>query len=174
MVGFYGKFLALLALLLGLEMLEPFQRLVAHPWAGWIATASGSLMALLDPDVRVQGRVLYSLARGFGVSIEAGCNGLEAAIVLLAGVVAFPATAQMRILGALAGGLAVQGANILRVISLYYIGLWNADVFEFAHLYVWQALIMLDVFFVWMLWIGVVARQPDLGQGAAGEHAHVG
>jgi hypothetical protein len=27
------------------------------------------------------------------------------------------------------------------------------DVFEFAHLYVWQALIMLDVLVVWLIWI---------------------
>ena len=31
--------------------------------------------------------------------------------------------------------------------------------FEFAHLYLWQALIMLDVLVVWLLWIRWVGRQ---------------
>ena len=37
-----------------------------------------------------------------------------------------------------------QSAKIVRVISLFYLGQWRLDVFQFAHLYVWQALIMLS------------------------------
>lgn len=48
--------------------------------------------------------------------------------------------------------LAVQGVNLLRIISLFYLGQWRFGVFEFAHLYLWQALIMLDVLVVWLLW----------------------
>ena len=32
------------------------------------------------------------------------------------------------------------------------------SVFEFAHQYVWQALIMLDVLIVWLLWVRTVPR----------------
>ena len=53
---------------------------------------------------------------------------------------------------------AVQAANLLRVISLYYVGQWNRDVFEFARLYLWQALIMRDVLVVWLLWLRWVAH----------------
>ena len=51
------------------------------------------------------------------------------------------------------GFLAVQGLNVVRVISLFYLGQWNTQVFNFAHEYLWQALIMLDVLIVWLLWI---------------------
>ena len=37
-------------------------------------------------------------------------------------------------------------------------GKWNQEAFDFAHLYLWQALIMLDVLVVWLLWIRTVAR----------------
>ena len=47
----------------------------------------------------------------------------------------------------------MQGLNIVRVISLFYLGQWNLEVFEWAHLYVWQALIMLDVLVVWLVWV---------------------
>jgi hypothetical protein len=42
-------------------------------------------------------------------------------------------------------------------------------VFEFAHLYMWQALIMLDVLVVWLLWMRVVAKRdkPTPPPGAA-------
>jgi exosortase/archaeosortase family protein len=56
----------------------------------------------------------------------------------------------------------VQGLNVVRVISLFYLGQWNREVFEWAHLYVWQALIMLDVLIVWLLWVRTLPRARDL------------
>jgi hypothetical protein len=35
-------------------------------------------------------------------------------------------------------------------------------VFEFAHLYLWQALIMLDVLVVWLLWVRYLAGHSQL------------
>ena len=40
---------------------------------------------------------------------------------------------------------------------------WHREVFEFAHLYLWQALIMLDVLVVWLLWMRWVARREFAG-----------
>lgn len=118
-------------------------------------------MTLFDGDVISYGRVLQSKATGFGVSIEAGCNGVEAAIILIAGMLAFPANWKLKVTGIAIGVAAIQAANLLRVITLYYLGKWNMDVFEFAHLYLWQALIMLDVLIVWLLWMRAVARRRE-------------
>ena len=52
----------------------------------------------------------------------------------------------------------MQALNVVRVISLFYLGQWNATAFEWAHLYAWQALIMLDVLIVWLIWIGTLPR----------------
>jgi exosortase/archaeosortase family protein len=43
--------------------------------------------------------------------------------------------------------------NIARIISLFYLGQWNMDVFTFIHLYLWPVLIMLDVMIVFMLYL---------------------
>ncbi len=48
----------------------------------------------------------------------------------------------------------------MRVISLFYLGQWNMKVFEWAHLYVWQALIMLDVLVVWLVWVRMLPQVP--------------
>jgi hypothetical protein len=45
-------------------------------------------------------------------------------------------------------------------VSLFYIGQWNLAVFEWAHLYAWQALIMLDALIVWLLWLRLLPRNP--------------
>lgn len=159
MPRFIALFVTVLALLFGIEMLKPVQTAVIHPWTNFLAWFSAQLMTVFDADVLSYGRILQSKATGFGVSIEAGCNGIEAAIILIAGMVAFPAPWKLKLLGIAAGCVAVQAANVLRVISLYYLGKWDKEVFDFAHLYLWQALIMLDVLAVWLLWIRAVAKR---------------
>jgi len=161
MIRFFVLFLVLLAVLFGLELTPPVQDWFVVPWTNTLARVSAGLVTLFDSDVTATGKVLRSTSNGFAVSIEAGCNGVEATLVLLAAMLAFPASWSRKILGLVAGIAAVQGLNIVRVISLFYLGQWNREVFEWAHLYVWQALIMLDVLIVWLLWVRTLPRPGD-------------
>jgi exosortase/archaeosortase family protein len=76
-------------------------------------------------------------------------------------VLAFPSTWRHKLVGLLVGFLAVQGLNVVRVISLFYLGQWNTQVFNFAHEYLWQALIMLDVLIVWLLWVRAGSKSQE-------------
>ncbi len=167
MLRFFLIFLSIQAVLFGLEMLGPVQAAVVHPWTGLVAKASAAIVHFFDPTVISYGRVLQSAKTGFGVSIEPGCNGVEATIVLLAAMIAFPSSWKMKAWGIGLGFIAVQFVNLLRVVSLFFLGQWNFKVFEFAHLYMWQALIMLDVLVVWLLWMRVVARRENPPMPAA-------
>lgn len=158
MVRFFLGFLLLLALLFGVELTPWAQRWVVVPWTDTLAAISAGIVTQFDPAVVAQGNVLQSTRNGFAVSIVAGCNGIEASIVLVAAILAFPATWKRKLVGLAIGIVAVQGLNIIRVISLFYLGQWNFDAFEWAHLYVWQALIMLDVLIVWLLWMRTLPR----------------
>lgn len=157
MTRFVVVFVVLLTALFGLEMLEPVHVSVVEPFTGLVAQVSASLVAPFDDAVISYGRVLQHSGNGFAVSIEAGCNGVEAMIVLFAAVIAFPATWRQRLIALVAGFFAVQAMNILRIISLFYLGQWNTEVFGWMHLYLWPVMIMLDVlvvFFVYLRWIG--------------------
>jgi exosortase H (IPTLxxWG-CTERM-specific) len=85
-------------------------------------------------------------------------------LVLLAGILAYPAPWRSRAIGLAVGAVAIQALNVVRIASLYALGQWNLQWFEWAHLYAWQALIMLDAMLVWMLWIRTLpppaAAQP--------------
>jgi exosortase H (IPTLxxWG-CTERM-specific) len=166
MIRFFVLFLVLLAVLFGVELTPPVQEWLVEPWTSTLARISAGLVTLFDADVIASGKVLRSTSNAFAVSIEAGCNGVEATLVLLAAMLAFPASWGRKVVGLLAGIAAVQGLNVVRVISLFYIGQWNRDVFEWAHLYVWQALIMLDVLIVWLLWVRTLPRGDDAGPPA--------
>lgn len=153
MLRFFIWFLLLLAILFGLELTPPAQNYVVLPWTHALAAISAEIVKFFDSEVIAYGKVLQSFSSPFAVSIEAGCNGIEATIVLLAAILAYPAPWKNKTLGLLIGILAVQGLNIVRIISLFYLGQWNQTVFEWAHLYIWQALIMLDVLIVWLIWL---------------------
>jgi len=153
MIRFFFGFLILQAALFGAELTPWAQAWFVTPWTHALAAISADIVKLFDPQVLADGKVLQSLRNGFAVSIEAGCNGVEATIVLVAAMLAFPATWRRKLAGLAIGIVAVQGLNVVRVISLFYLGQWSQDAFEFAHQYVWQALIMLDVLIIWLLWV---------------------
>ena len=163
MLRFFVLFVLMLAVLFGLELTPWVQEYLVLPWTSALASISTWIVTLFDGSVEATGRVMRSTTNGFAVSIEAGCNGVEATLVLLAAIFAFPAPWKHKFAGLVIGILAVQFLNVLRVISLFYLGQWNYDMFEWAHLYVWQALIMLDVLVVWLIWVRRVPRTDEPG-----------
>ncbi|HSS71854.1 MAG TPA: exosortase H [Casimicrobiaceae bacterium] len=158
MARFFVGFLLLQALLFGAELTPWAQTYFVVPWTHTLAALSADIVRFFDPRVLADGKILQSADGSFAVSIEAGCNGVEATIVLIAAMLSFPAPWKRRLLGLAIGVIAVQGLNIIRVITLFYLGQWNFDAFDFAHRYVWQALIMLDVLIVWLLWVRTLPR----------------
>ena len=158
MLRFFLIFLAWQMSLFGLNMLGWVQQHLVLPWTALLARVCAHLVLWFDTTAAAAGKVLWNTVSGFGVSIEPGCNGIEACIVLFAAIMAYPASWRHRLMGIVAGFAAVQGVNVLRVISLFYLRQWRTDVFNFAHEYLWQGLIMLDVLVVWLLWVRVVVR----------------
>jgi exosortase H (IPTLxxWG-CTERM-specific) len=148
----------LLVGLFTLELLEPVQAAVIQPFTGWLADVSAAIIMPFDENVRASGRIISHTQTGFAVSIEAGCNGVEAAIVLIAGVLAFPADWTRKLIAISLGFLAIQVMNIARIVSLFYLGQWNIDIFNWTHLYLWPVLIMLDVLVVFIVYLRYLSQ----------------
>ena len=161
MARFLLTFGGVLIGLFTLEMLKPVQETIIQPFTGLLAMLSTAIILPFDDSVIAQGRVLRDAATGFAVSIEAGCNGVEAAIVLIAGIMAFPARTMHKLVAIAAGFIFVQALNIVRIISLFYLGQWNYSVFEWFHLYLWPVLIMLDVLVVFALYLSWLGRHAQ-------------
>ena len=165
MTRFLLVFCGVLGSLFAIEMLSPVQQAVIQPFTVLLANVSTAVIVPFDNTVIAQGRILRDATTGFAVSIEAGCNGVEATIVLVAGIMAFPASLRHKMIAILVGFLFVQALNIVRIISLFYLGQWNYTVFEWFHLYLWPVLIMLDVlvvFAIYLQWLG--KQHPETQQ----------
>jgi exosortase H (IPTLxxWG-CTERM-specific) len=150
---FAFTFLLILVCLFSIEMTTQVQERLILPFTGFLATLSAALITPFDGSVVAYGKILQFTDSGFAVSIEAGCNGVEATIVLIAAVIAFPASWRARLAAIALGFLAVQVINIARIISLFYLGNWNVEVFTWVHLYLWPVLIMLDVLIMFLVYL---------------------
>ncbi len=146
-------FVIILVVLFTLELIGPVREFFIIPFTGLIASISAGITQFFDSSVTSSGITLQSLTTGTAVSIQPGCNGIEAMICLTAAIFAFPASFKSKLYGLFFGFLAIQILNIIRIISLFYLLQWNKEWFEWAHLYLWQALIILDALIVFIIWV---------------------
>jgi exosortase H (IPTLxxWG-CTERM-specific) len=153
-------FVGLLMGLFLLELLAPVQEHLIVPFTGSLASVSAWVIDLFGGSAAAQGKLLSNPGSGFAVSVEAGCNGVEACLVLMAAMLAYPAPWRARLKGLLIGVVAVQALNLGRIISLFYLAQWHMDWFHFAHETLWQGLIMLDVLLIFMLWLYRLPAAP--------------
>ncbi len=162
MLRFSILFIVLLLGLFILEVLQPVQDAVILPFTSAIASISVFIIELFDDGVISAGKVIRDLETGFAISIEPGCNGVEALIILFAAIFAFPAPLKHKLIGFAIGFCAIQGLNLVRIISLFYLGQWNMTWFNWFHLYLWQALIILDALVVWLIWLRLLPPRAPM------------
>ena len=170
MIRFIVVFLGLLVALFAIELLQPVQQHVIIPFTGSLAHVAVWIMQLFDGSVVAQLNSIRKGIDGPGIEIVAGCNGVEAVLILVSAVLAFPAPWKHKFAGIGIGFVAIQALNLVRIISLFYLGQWNRTWFDWFHLYLWQALIVLDAlvaFLVWLRWL----PQPPRAAGAAPQAA---
>jgi exosortase H (IPTLxxWG-CTERM-specific) len=162
-------FILVLVVLFTLELTDPVREYFILPFTGLIASISAVITQLFDSSVQSSGIILQNVSTGVAVSIQPGCNGVEAMICLTAAIIAFPTSWKHKLYGLLFGFIAIQALNIIRIISLFYLLQWNKEWFEWAHLYLWQALIILDaliVFIVWVRWLPAVEEADTAAQAS--------
>ena len=151
LVKFFG-------ILLGAYLLiawNPVNDRVIVPFTEAIARWSAVLLNLIGQQVSVTGTTITSPK--FGVNINNGCNGVEAMLILLASIVAFPASIRARAAGLFLGALAVQLLNAVRIVTLYLLGAYQPKLFEMFHTAVWQILIILAAIAFFLVWSSRVA-----------------
>ena len=152
-IGMVLLFLILLPGLFGLYVLNPIEHHIVDPFTTSLAHVSAFITHFFDGRVEAHGKQLMNAATGYAVTIERGCNGVEAVIILVSAMLAFPAPWKNRLIGIALGFVAIQALNLVRIISLFYLGQWNQTWFEWFHLYLWQALIIIDALVVFLIWL---------------------
>jgi exosortase H (IPTLxxWG-CTERM-specific) len=123
-----------------------------------LVDVSGGLIHLFGGKVVVTGAILMSPVNGFGVKVENGCNAVNVTILLWAAILTYPSSWADKLKGVGIGSLALHTINLLRIVSLYYLGQYKKDWFDFAHYYLWESLIVLDTLVIFWYWASLVRR----------------
>lgn len=141
------------ALALFAALLAPPLRPPVEAFSGRLAFAAGWVIRLLGGICIQHGAVLSNPVHEFAMEVRDGCNGINVVILLWAAMLGYPSSRKWKLIG-LGGGLAaIQGLNMLRLITLFYLGQYNRPLFLFAHLYLWEMLIIIDAMAVFALWV---------------------
>jgi exosortase H (IPTLxxWG-CTERM-specific) len=89
----------------------------------------------------------------YAVAIRRGCDAIEPAWFFCAAVLAFPGRWRRKPAGLTVGVIAILALNLVRIVSLYFIGLHLRWLFPTAHLELWPVVFILAALGLWIAWI---------------------
>jgi len=158
-IRFVASFSALLALFQVLifyvitpsEAFQTYLHLSAH--------ASALLLELVGHSVTVDGSSITAMDHSMSVEIRRGCDGLAPVSIMAAGVLAVSGALGRKVCGVLIGVGVLLAANLVRIASMYLIGVHSPEHFDQSHQFVWPlALIALAVLY-WIFWADRVSTR---------------
>ena len=125
---------------------------VMEPIRSGLARITGVILGALGHRVIVSGNTVGSEL--FGISVITACTGLFTTGLFLIAVVAYPTRWASKLLGSAIGIGGILVLNVVRLVSLYYIGVHLPGFLNTAHQLIWQSLLILFSVVLWLLWAG--------------------
>jgi exosortase H (IPTLxxWG-CTERM-specific) len=89
----------------------------------------------------------------FSVCIANGCDAVEAMALFSSALLSFPAKWKYKLVGFFVGIAVMMSLNIIRIVSLFFTGIYFPKAFELMHVEVWQVLFILIAIGLWIFWI---------------------
>ncbi len=155
---FVARFFLALIVFYVVAALGPVNDHVIVPFTELVVRGTAFLLRSAHQSIDVAGTVIRT--PHFALDVRNGCNGVEAMMVLAAATLAFPATFRSRLAGLLAGCVAIQILNLVRVASLVWLGEHHRQFFDFVHVGVWQSIVILAAVAMFIVWSRTFAEKP--------------
>ena len=119
--------------------------------AAWTARWTSVALNLMGSSTSVNGTILSS--NDFAVNIVAECTAVGPLVLYAGAVIAYPSTFRAKGMGVLLGLLVLTVVNVIRIMSLFWIGSTFPQYLGVAHLLVWQTAIILLAIVLWLFWV---------------------
>jgi len=116
----------------------------------------GAIFSLTGAEVVVKGAMVS--INGFGLEIIDECTAVFSSIVYCSCVLAYPTTLRNKGLGIAFGVPSLYAINVLRLIVLALVGISYPGMFEFVHVYLWQASFIIFVVVIFLVWLRLVVK----------------
>jgi exosortase H (IPTLxxWG-CTERM-specific) len=155
----YITFLVCIVVLYTLLRTSIMREIIGQPLALAFAAVSGFILNLLSLKATTSGTVLQ--VEGFAARIDDVCTGIFVVAIYISAVMAYPSRAKEKLKGILLGASVILSLNLIRVVSLMYIGRYFPSFFEVAHLLIWQSLIIFAALLIWIYWTERFVSAPQ-------------
>lgn len=116
----------------------------------------GALFSLGGASVVVNGAALS--VNGFGLEIIDECTAVFSSIVYCSCVLAYPTTLKNKGIGIAFGVPSLYAINMVRLLVITLVGLSAPHLFEFVHVYLWQASFIIFVVVIFLLWLKLIVK----------------
>jgi len=148
--GFILRF-AGFSLMLALAPLIPgWDGLVSH-YMSTLAVLVNGLLHLFGQPTQLEGANVFTSA--FHVTLAPHCSALDIILFYSATVLAFPTSAVRKIVGLIAGFVAIAGLNLVRIATVYLTGIrWPAHV-QSVHEELWPVLLIMGTVVLCAAWV---------------------
>ena len=121
---------------------------------------SAELIGVVSPTALVQSQG-HTLIGQFGrLTVALGCEGTESILLLVAAIVAFPATLKQKLFGALYGSAIVFVVNQIRIVGLFFTLQRRPEWFDALHGYLAPTAIIVVTAIYFFAWTARVKREP--------------
>lgn len=157
-VRFVVIFALLTTIALTVAARQDVYRILFVPYLNLNASVSAAILRGFGEDATAAGNVVS--APRYTLRIERGCDAIEPLALFCAAVIAMPGAWRGKLLGVLAAAVILPLLNLIRVISLYYVGVLWPERFETFHIEVWQPLFVLATFALWAMWALRISGRP--------------
>ena len=146
---------------------ELYQTRIFQPYVEINAYLSGGILSLFGYQMTAGASSLSSPE--FSLSIGKGCDGLEPTAFFVAAVLAFTAPLVLKLPALAIGVPLLVSVNLVRIVSLFLVGIYYPDLFHTMHVDVWQVLYILVGIAFFGLWLMWATRSRAPSGAAAGD-----
>ena len=141
-------------------LLYLYSLVVQGPWFDSFLSAhaavTAQLIRLTGVDVVRVGNDLINDKVAFTIISE--CTPTAATLIFASGIIAFPAPWRAKLAGLVLGVAALFALNIIRIVNLFFIGIYVPSALDAFHLIVWQSLMILVSVGLLFVWTGRISR----------------
>lgn len=128
-----------------------FDRWVLVPLSLAYAGVAGGALRLGGIEASTSGSLIF--LPNLSIEIVHQCTGIGVAVLLFAAVLAFPSSWRAKLVGIGLSFAIMAVVNLVRILSLCWVGMYSVSLLEIGHLYVWPPVVMMAAVATLLLWI---------------------
>jgi len=146
-VGLFGLFMSLAYVC---DITPSIQKHVFPAYLRHNARVSGIILRAMGADASVRRRSISSPR--FALEVRHGCDALLPTALFVSAVLASPVRFWLKIPGIVIGAILLMLMNLVRVVTMFYAGIYIPSFFDRMHVEVWPAIFVTLSLFLWVVW----------------------